>query len=293
MTSFQHAAFSLPSSSPSGAGSGALTMRARLYKGGEKTPVLCIPGLTRNARDFEDLAPKIAAGGRDVIAVSLRGRADSDYDPSYANYFPTVYRDDVLAALDQFGADDAIFIGTSLGGIITMLTCEKAPGRVRAAVINDVGPDLAPEGIARIASYVGGDKGPAATLEEASERIRRINGVAFPDEGDAFWRAFARRTYKEQKSGAWTLDYDPNIARALIENGPAPDLWPAFESLKATPTLIVRGEISDLLTPPIVEAMRGVHPSFDYVEVPRVGHAPMLTEPAAWEAIEAFLGRLD
>ena len=137
MIPFEEYAFSLP---------GALTMRARLYRGGGKTLALCIPGLTRNARDFEDLAPKIAEGGRDVLVVSLRGRADSDYDPDYGNYFPTTYRDDVIASLDQFGAREAVFVGTSLGGIITMLTNEKAPVRVKAAIINDVGPELAPEG---------------------------------------------------------------------------------------------------------------------------------------------------
>ncbi len=284
MTSRQDIAIALP---------GSLTMRAHLYKGGGRTPALCIPGLTRNARDFEDLAPKIAAAGRDVIVVSLRGRADSDYDSDYANYFPTVYSDDVIAALRQLGVAQAVFIGTSLGGIITMLTNERAPALVRAAIINDVGPELEPEGIARIAGYVGGDAAAAASLDEAAARIRAINEVAFPDADDAFWRAFARRTFRRLESGEWTLDYDPGIARALIENGPAPDLWPAFESLKTKPTLLIRGEISDLLTPPIVDRMRAVHPYFDYAEVARVGHAPMLTEPAAWAAIEAFLGRID
>lgn len=288
MPAFQDHAFAL-----TGALTGAQTMRARLYSGGDKTPALCIPGLTRNARDFEDLAPKIAEGGRDVLAVSLRGRANSDYDPDYGNYFPTTYRDDVLAALDQLGVQEAVFVGTSLGGIVTMLTNEKAPARVKAAIINDVGPELAPEGIERIAGYVGGDKEPAASLEDAAARIKAINEVAFPDEDDAFWLTFARRTFKQIDGGAWTLDYDPNIAVALVENGPAPDLWPAFESLKTTPTLLVRGAISDLLTTPIIDKMRAVHPAFDYVEVPRVGHAPTLGEPAAWGAIETFLSRID
>lgn len=280
MISPEEYAFSLP---------GALTMRARVYRGGDKTPALCIPGLTRNARDFEDVAPGIAGTGRDVVVVSLRGRADSDYDPDHGHYFPTTYRDDMIAALDQFGAREAIFVGTSLGGIVAMLTNEKAPARVKAAIINDVGPDLAPEGVARIAGYVGGDQAPAASLEDAAARIRAINEVAFPDEDEAFWLTFARRTFRQVEGGAWALDYDPNIAAALAENGPAPDLWPAFESLKEKPTLLIRGAISDLLTAPIVEKMRGVHPSFDYAEVPHVGHAPTLSEPAAWKAVEAFL----
>lgn len=273
--------------------SAGVTLHADCYKGGGKTPVLCIPGLTRNARDFEDFAPKVAGTGRDVIAVSLRGRGASDYDPDYLNYHPLIYRDDILKALDTLELDRAIFVGTSLGGIVTMLTNKAAPHRVSAAIINDIGPDLAKEGIERIAGYVGATKGPAANIEEAAARIKAINAVAFPDEKDEFWIAFARRTFKEIEDGKWVLDYDPNIAKAFSEAGPAPELWPAFESLKDKPTLVIRGEISDLLTPEIIKKMRAVHPSFDYVEIPRVGHAPMLTEPVAWDAIEAFLAKLD
>ncbi len=271
----------------------SLMMRGRRYHGGDKTLAVCIPGLTRNAADFDDLAPKIAATGRDVLTVSLRGRGASDHDPDYANYHPHTYRDDILAALDQLGAPEAVFIGTSLGGLVTMFVNQIAPARVKAAVLNDIGPVLAPEGIARIASYVGKSAGPAETIEEAAARIRDINGVAFPDANEEDWILFAHRTFRQTDDGKWALNYDPNIARALSENGVAPDLWPAFASLKETPTLLIRGAISDLLTPPIVEEMRAAHPAFDYCEVPRIGHAPMMTEPAAWEAIEAFLARID
>lgn len=273
----------------------ALKMRGRFYRGGGKTLAVCLPGLTRNASDFEDLAAKLNTTGRDVVALNLRGRGPSDYDPDIKNYFPTVYSDDVLAALDQIGRREAVFVGTSLGGIITMLTNETAPDRVKAAILNDVGPDLAPEGIARIAGYVGENvaAGPAENIEEAVRRIKAINEVAFPDLSEDDWLTFARRTFVQTQDGKWKLYYDPNISRALIENGPAPDLWPAFESLKDKPTLIVHGAISDLLTQPIVEKMRSVHPDLNYVSVPRIGHAPMMTEPAAWEAIETFLAKID
>lgn len=272
---------------------GNVTMRARHYRGGTKTPVLCIHGLTRNAADFEDLAPQIAGTGRDVFVLSLRGRGLSDYDPHYQNYFPTTYRDDAIKALDAFDCERAIFIGTSLGGITTMLVNAHSPARVAGAIINDVGPDLAPEGIERIAGYVGKTSGVADTLDEAAAQIRLINRVAFPDASDDDWIKFARRTFRKTDDGKWVLDYDPNIALALAEAGPAPDLWPAWNTLHDKPTLLVRGAISDLLTPPIVEKMRETNPGFDYVEVPRVGHAPMLTEPAAWSAIKAFLNRFD
>ena len=272
---------------------GGLSLAVRLYSGGDKTPAICIPGLTRNAADFEELAPKIAATGRNAITVSLRGRGASDHDPQYLNYHPETYRDDIFTVLDAFDAGKAIFIGTSLGGIITMLANQQIPSRVCAAILNDVGPELAPEGIARIASYVGTGSEPAATLEEAAARSKAANGVCFPDASNEDWLFFARRTFRQTTEGKWVLDYDPNIARALIELGPAPDLWPAFQSLKDTPGLIIRGELSDLLAPDIVGKMREACPDFEYAEIPRIGHAPMMTEPVAWSALQRFLKKID
>jgi len=269
-------------------------MRARLYSGGAGTAVICIPGLTRNAADFDDLAPKIAKTGRNVIVVNLRGRGASDRDGDYRRYHPLTYRDDILKLTEMLGLDGAIFIGTSLGGMVTMLVSQTSPQTVRAALLNDIGPELAPEGLARIAGYVG-TAGSAATetIEDAAAVIKAINKVAFPDATDDDWIVFARRTFRQVDNGHWVLDYDPLIARALVETGPAPDLWPGFESLKETPTLVVRGALSDLLSLEIIEKMRGVHPDFDYAEVPGVGHAPMLTEPAALNAIKSFLARID
>ena len=270
-----------------------ISLETRIARGGSSTPVICIPGLTRNAADFDALAQKIARTGRDAAALSLRGRGGSDRDPDRRNYFPTTYRDDVVSILDALAWDQAVFVGTSLGGITTMLVNESAPARVAAAIINDVGPELAPEGLARIGSYAGKTAGAARDLHEAAARIRDINGVAFPDEtGEDYWIEFARRTFRQTPEG-WVLDYDPAIGDALLENGPAPDLWPGWASLKDTPTLLVHGALSDLLTDPIIEKMRAAHPQCNYVRVPRVGHAPMLTEPAAWKAISEFLNTID
>ena len=267
------------------------------FSGGAKTPVLCIPGLTRNASDFEDFAPLAASTGRDVHAISLRGRGRSDYDPDYRNYHPAVYVGDILTALDRLGLARAILVGTSLGGIVTMLAAAAAPGRIAGAVINDVGPELAPEGIARIASYVGaraaGESGAAANLDAAIAQIRAVNEVAFPGRDQSFWDTFARRTFDPQPDGCWKLAYDPNIGRALLESGPAPELWTPFAALAPIPTLVLRGAISDLLTAPIVDRMREARPGFDYCEVANVGHAPTLTEPDAWAAVDRFLSRID
>ncbi len=274
-----------------------LQLHVRKSAGGAKTPVLCIPGLTRNAADFDDFAPRAAATGRNVYAISLRGRGQSDYDPNHLNYFPTTYVGDVLAALDQLGLPRAVFIGTSLGGIVTMLTGVEAPARIAAAVINDVGPELAPEGIARIAGYVGAraanGAAAAADLDEAIAQIRAINEVAFPGRDRKFWETFARRTFDPQPDGSLKLAYDPNIGRALIESGPAPDLWAPFAALAPIRTLVLRGAISDLLTPPIIEKMRAARPGFDYCEVANVGHAPTLTEPDAFAAICSLLDAID
>lgn len=274
-----------------------LRLDLRKVAGGARAPVLCIPGLTRNAADFDDFAPAVAATGRDVYSISLRGRGRSDYDPAYVNYVPGTYVRDALAALDQIGVDHAVFVGTSLGGIVTMLTAMSAPDRIAAAIINDVGPELAPEGIMRIAGYVGaraanGAAG-AASLDDAVAQIRAINEVAFPGKDLSFWEKFARRTFDQQADGGWKLAYDPNIGRAMLEAGPAPDLWAPFGALASIETLIVRGAISDLLTPPIIAKMREARPGFDYCEVANVGHAPTLTESDALQAIVSFLEKID
>ncbi|MEO1014709.1 MAG: alpha/beta hydrolase [Pseudomonadota bacterium] len=270
-------------------------LHARRYAaaGASKGVALCLPGLTRNERDFDGVAPIVARLGFDVIALSLRGRAKSSY-ANFTTYHPLQYRDDVLQVLDALGAERAIFIGTSLGGITTMLTAEKTPERVRAAIINDVGPELAPEGIARIMEYMA--ERPNAptelTFDDAKAAIRGINDVAFPGADEAFWDAFTRRTFREVDGGKWRLDYDPGISRALAELGPAPDLAGGWAALAGAPTLLVRGAISDLLSTDIVERMRDARPGFDYVEAENVGHAPMLTEPEVVAAIDSFLAKI-
>lgn len=253
-------------------------------------PVLCLHGLTRNLRDFEELAPMVAGLGRRVVVPSQRGRGRSDRDPEIARYNPAVYAADMLALLDSLDIARAVFVGTSMGGLMTMIAAAQAPGRIAAAVLNDVGPELDPVGLDRIRGYVG-RADPAASWAEAARSCREINGVAFPSETDEpFWLAFARRLFHEDDEGRVVADYDPEIARPILDAGAAPaDLWPMFEALRAIPTLVIRGAITDILMTSTVEEMIRRKPDLSVVSVPDVGHAPFMTEPAAWRGLRAFL----
>lgn len=272
-------------------------------------PVICIHGLTRNARDFEDLAPLIAAKGRRVLAVDVRGRGLSAWDPQPLNYHPGTYAGDVVALLAATGIEKAVFIGTSMGGLITMVLAAFKPEAIAAAVLNDVGPELSPVGLTRIAAYAGGAS-QFETWDEAVAYVRSINQAAFPAQGDADWDRFARRCF-DAKDGGYVLACDPDISAPIKaaaaaakdsadqnsadKNGAsalAPDMYPLFRALtKDREVLLVRGGISDLIDPPIVERMCAAAPNMTVVEVPGVGHAPMLTEPQAWAAIADLLDR--
>jgi pimeloyl-ACP methyl ester carboxylesterase len=282
-----------------------LPLHARDYAPREKAqklPVICIHGLTRNARDFEDLAPRIAAEGRRVLAVDVRGRGLSARDPNPMNYHPGTYAADILALLEAAKIEKAVFIGTSMGGLITMVLTSIKPEAIAAAVLNDVGPELSPVGLARIAGYTG-LASRFETWDDAVAYTRAINEAAFPGYGPDDWEIFARRLFDE-KDGALVLAYDPDIAAPIkaaaeaaaktqAEGGQAlapPDMYPLFRALaKDRPLLLVRGGISDLIDPAIAERMRAAAPHMAYAEVPGVGHAPMLDEPEAWSAIEKLL----
>jgi len=258
-----------------------------------KAPVLCLHGLTRNSRDFEDFAPKVAATVRRVLALDMRGRGRSGYDPNSARYVPPVYAGDVAAFLAAQNIPSAVFVGTSMGGLITMLLAAMAPNLIAGAVLNDVGPKLEQSALDRIGAYVGVKNPPAKDWAEAARRCELINGRAFPNADEAFWLAFARRTHTGREGGiVW--DYDPNIAApfkqdyAKTEERPAFDLAPYFDALAQKPLLAVRGGISDLLSAEGLEFMRARAPTMRTVEVANVGHAPFLTEPEAWAAVTAF-----
>ena len=271
-----------------------LRLFARDYPaaGGEaRLPVICLHGLTRNSKDFEDIAPQIASWGRRVVVPDVRGRGQSDRDPDPKNYQPPVYARDVLAMMADLDISRAVFLGTSMGGLITMTLAALRPKVIAAAILNDVGPAIAPEGISRILGYAGKST-DVRDWNDAADYVRRTNAVAFPDFGDEDWHRFAQRTFRQGNAGP-ELDYDPAIAVPLQK--PPPRLAGFIAGLlfrrlaRKRPTLLIRGELSDIISADIAAKMQRMAPRLQRVDVPNVGHAPMLTEPAAVDAIEQFL----
>jgi len=271
----------------------ALRLHFRDYPGDpERAAVLCIPGLTRNARDFEGVAERLA-GKRRVIAVELRGRGESDWAIDPLTYVPPVYLQDIGGLIAEQCVGPVVLFGTSLGGLIAMLLGLTARPTLAGVLLNDVGPEIDAGGLARIVANVGrGER--FASWDEAAHQIAANHDGAFPDYTHADWLLWARRTCREA-DGAIVFDYDPAIAEPfkLPQPEPAFDLWPAFETLHGLPALLVRGERSDILTAKTASEMVRRAPTMELVTVPRVGHAPTLEEPEAALAIDRLLSRID
>ena len=276
-----------------------LTLYARDYpahSGKARLPVICIHGLTRNASDFDELAPWIATQGRRVIALDVRGRGRSEHDPDPSKYNPMVYAGDVIKLAHDLGIERAVFVGTSMGGIITMTLALRRLKLIAAAVLNDVGPVISPKGLTRIASYAGKDC-VLTSWEQATDYIMTINQQAFPANDLEEWSKWAHRAFTENEQGQLVLRYDPNIAMPLQTGKLKPSSWlgrMAFRRLaRNRPVLLVRGALSDLVEDEQAGYMRRAAPAMHYAVVPGVGHAPMLTEPPAREAIFQFLSQVD
>ncbi len=270
-----------------------LTLYGRVYEAAHAATlsVLCLPGLTRNCRAFEGLAPQLAARYR-VVCPDLRGRGLSARDPHWRNYHSDVYLKDIERLMDVLDLKRVAIIGTSLGGLLAMQLAAALPRRISGIVVNDIGPEVDPRGIERIRSYVG--KLPTVgTWDEAISQCRHVNGAAWPGLTDAQWSAITHRSYREDVSGVPVPDYDPKIGE-LISAAPAvpADLWVVFAQLRATPMLVIRGELSDILSPQILQRMQREKPNLESLIVPRRGHAPLLDEPLELAAIGRFLAKL-
>ncbi len=255
--------------------------------------VLCMHGLTRNSADFAGTARYLRQRYR-VLVVDQRGRGRSAWDANAANYAPAVYVQDMFTLLDGIGLDEVILVGTSMGGLMSFLMLAMQPDRIRGTVINDVGPEIDPIGLARIQSYVGKSR-PVQSWEEAVAQAREINAIAFPDFSEEEWWDFTRGLYRDD-GGVPVLAYDPAIAGPMNDSDSGavpPDLWPVFEAGNTRPMLVLRGASSDILAPACLEEMARRHPQLTAVTVPGRGHAPTLTEPTARAAIERFLEILE
>lgn len=272
--------------------SDGLTLHYRSYpgpKGSAKLPVLCMHGLTRNARDFGPLAEALCATRR-VIVPEMRGRGMSDYAPDSDTYSPVTYVQDVEKLLAEQEIARFAVVGTSMGGLMTMLMAAGKPGRMSAVVMNDIGPEVQAAGLSRISGYVGQGRS-YPTWVHAARGLAEAHGAAFPRFDLDEWLEMAKRTMVVSQNGRIVFDYDMAIAEPFAKPGNAapPNLWLAFEALSGVPMLLVRGGLSDLISPDTVKQMGARNPKMTTVTVPDAGHAPTLDEPEVREAILALL----
>ena len=270
-----------------------IRLHYRNYEGPrDKPPILCIPGLTRNARDFEPVAERYAGEWR-ILCIDLRGRGGSDSDPDPSRYTPGYYVADILKLLDQEGIADAVFFGTSLGGICTMLLASTDADRIAGAMLNDIGPVIDQVGIDRIGGYVGKET-RFGSWDEAIETLAVRNREVFPRWERGEWERFSHRIMHETPDGI-ALQYDMRIAqnfRAATE-GPQGANWHLLESLAGRPVTILRGGLSDLLTQDIAEQMvERLGSDAELAVVPDVGHTPNLEEPESTAAMDRLLERV-
>jgi pimeloyl-ACP methyl ester carboxylesterase len=274
-----------------------LRLHVRRYgpQAGATCPIVCLPGLTRTAADFHVLARALVGPDspqRRVYAVDYRGRGLSEYDSNPQNYSPAVELADLLSIMAALELGPAIFIGTSRGGLLTMLLAAARPQLVAGAILNDIGPEIAIEGLLRIKSYVGKLPAPA-DYGDAAVILKRLFGAQFPALTEDEWRASAERAFKRE-DGRLVPTYDTRIAETLssIDAGrPLPALWQQFDALAGTPTMVVRGELSDILTRDTVAEMKRRHPALEIVEVPNQGHAPLLADAPTIARIADFVAR--
>jgi pimeloyl-ACP methyl ester carboxylesterase len=264
----------------------------RDYPGRPDRPaILCIPGLTRNARDFAEVAGRLAGEWR-VICVDLRGRGESGYAKNPASYVPLVYLEDLQALIAKLELRQIVAFGTSLGGLMTMLLGASDRGALAGALLNDIGPVIEPEGLAHIGSYVGRQQSWPTWLH-AANHFRVLHGAGFPGYRLADWVAVAKRLCRLTSSGRIVLDYDMKIAEPFKRSDAAAiDLWPSFDAIAPVPMLIVRGALSAILSDATAQEMARRAADAELLVVPETGHVPTLTEDGCPAAIDRLLARV-
>jgi pimeloyl-ACP methyl ester carboxylesterase len=268
-----------------------LTLYYRSYGSGGDV-LVCLPGLTRNSKDFHEIATHLASRYR-VLCLDLRGRGRSDRDPEWRNYHPAMYISDTWRLLDLLGIGRFGMIGTSLGGLLSMIMASEQPQRVRAVVLNDVGPEADPSGYARILASFD-EENEVNNWQEAARQCMQYYQSALPDMPSEFWQEYVYKNYREGPTGQPEPDFDPNIIEAIRQGdqsriaGVRVDPWAAFAAM-TMPGLVLRGELSDILSAEIVERMSRVKPDLESAVIPNRGHAPLLFEPDSLAAIDRFL----
>lgn len=270
-----------------------LKLHYRDYPGpADRPPILCLPGLTRNARDFANLAALLSPRWR-VLAVDLRGRGKSEYAKDPMTYLPLTYARDVQDLLRDLEIDRYVAFGTSLGGLLTMILAASGTGEIAGAMLNDVGPELEPGGLGRIRTYVGKSQ-TWPTWMHAARAVGEANRDVYPGYAIEDWLAMAKRLYRLNSSGRVVLDYDMKIAEPfrVPGNESGTEMWHAFEQLKKVPTLIVRGGLSDLFAASVADRMLAALDQGELVTVPDVGHTPTLDEPEVVDAVERLLAQV-
>ena len=272
-----------------------LRLHYRDYAGGGdgRPPLLCLPGLTRNARDFEPLAARLAGEWR-LICPDMRGRAESAYAKDAMTYVPLTYMQDISRLLADLAITRFVAVGTSLGGIITMLMAATHREWLAGALLNDVGPALEEEGLARIRTYVGVNQSHP-TWVHAARALADANDDVYPGYDLQAWLAMAKRLYRLNSGGRIVLDYDMKVAEPIRAMGSEAgvDMWPVMKAFSGLPTLLLRGERSDLLGAATAQRMAAeIGPGAELVTVPGVGHAPVLDEPESVAAIDRLLARV-
>lgn len=272
-------------------------LHARIYAGpggGEAAPpILCMPGLARNARDFEAVAPHMATQRR-VIVAEFRGRGESAYAKDPMTYVPLTYVQDIVALLDEMKVERFATVGTSLGGLVSMLLAATQPGRIVGALLNDVGPELERAGLDRIRDYIGAG-GSQPTWIHAARTYGELNAAIYPAYDIHDWLRITKRTHRLTPEGRIVTDYDKQIAAPLRVPGGGDagvDLWPAYRALGDAPVLILRGALSDILSAAAARKMAEELPAARLVEVPEVGHAPTMDEAEARAAIDGWIAKL-
>jgi pimeloyl-ACP methyl ester carboxylesterase len=274
-----------------------LRLAGRRYGWGnvDALPVVCLAGLTRNSADFHELAMHLAfhpEHPRRVLALDYRGRGMSQRDRDWRNYNPITEADDTLAGMYAAGIHEAVFVGTSRGGMIAMILAAMRPAAIRGVVLNDVGPQIDPRGVLRIRAYV--DKGrDFDTWLEAVAAVRMIGEPQFPHFNDVDWARHARLIY-EDRDGKVRRRYDPSLMRtldAISVDEPLPTMWPQFQGLSRVPVMAIRGENSDLLSAETLARMAQVHPDLEAVLVRDQGHAPDLSTEELPQRIATFVKR--